>query len=373
MLYPSLTPEIAVFLLITFAVSFLLLYAEWLTWKEPVLIVSSWWTNKRVRRVAVLIYLFVIIEMFHNGGVPVILIFSGVEYDYRNFGIPTLHVVLYGIYWFLCVHWFFVWLKSRQRYYLYYSLLLLAINFLLVNRGALIQALLAWGLLLLAHRGMSVKVFGKMLVCIAMLVWGFGGIGDARMKSMGLDPNYTILAVGDASPKYPIDELGTGPFWFYLYTSSPLANWQINVTAERYLHADWWSFVVTEIMPDFIGKHFLDDSVPKVSPRLITSALTVTSAYGRAYFLKGWVGAAVIYCLLLVYYFLSRAVFRGSEYFFSGMATLSAGAALMIFYNMLSFTGLIGPLLVAVTLRFSLRRKRTKADQGVLRARVMGT
>jgi len=104
MLYPPLSIEITAFLVITSSVSFLLIFVEWVAWKEPPPVKSSWWTHGRVRGVAVLIYLFVFVELINNGGVPIVLIFIGAEYDYRNFGIPTLHVVMYGVYWFLCVH-----------------------------------------------------------------------------------------------------------------------------------------------------------------------------------------------------------------------------------------------------------------------------
>ena len=356
-IYPPLSLEIATFLSITFAASLILFYVEYLTWREPLPIRSSWWTRKRVLRTTVFIYLIFFIELLHNGGVPIIMIFSGSEYDYRNFGIPTLHVAIYGVYWFLCVHWFYLWLSSRQNFYLNCSLLLLSINLLIVNRGAFIQALLAIVILFVLKKGIKPKTVTICLIGIAALVWIFGVIGDARMRSMGIDPGFTILAIGDASPRYPVDELGTGPFWFYLYISSPLANWQFNVTSGGGMRADWLFFFITEIMPDFIGKHFLSGWETRASPELIADALTVSSAFGPAYFLKGWAGASLIYIVLVFYYLVSRFVFRGSEYFASGMSTLAVGAGLMAFENMLAFTGLIGPLLVAVVFRYLLHTK----------------
>jgi hypothetical protein len=219
------------------------------------------------------------------------------------------------------------------------------------------QALIAWGLLFLLYRKISAWFFVKLAVGAILIILVFGAIGDARMKSMGMDPSHTILVIGEATSEYPVDEIGTGPFWIYLYLTSPLANWQLNVSMQSHSDSDWWSFFVIQIMPDFIGKHFLGDSVIKTSPNLITSALTVSTAYGRAYYTNGWLGAALMYVVFILNYFISRFVFRRSEYFFSGMAVLSAASTLMIFENMLAFTGIVGPLLVATAFRFLLRKK----------------
>jgi hypothetical protein len=356
-LYPPLSWEIFSFLAATSGVCMLMLGVSRMTWRDTQAVGDRWWTVERSRKATLALFFALGLECLHAGGVPLLMIFSGVEYDYRAFGVPTFHVVFLGLYTFLCTHFFALFLESRAKVYLVCSLALMSISLIIVNRGALVQLVLTMALLFAASTGLRAATLLRMGSYAALFVILFGYVGDARMSSMGVAPEITILAIGDASPSYPASVVGTGPFWVYLYASSPLANWQMNVSLPTAGHFDLVTFIALELMPDFIGKHMVDEATFRTSPRLVTEALTVSSAYGRAFFLAGWWGCWAVFSLFLGYFMLARRIFRRTEYFDSAMATLGAGVALLTYFNMLSFVGLVGPLLVGAAMRFMGRRR----------------
>jgi hypothetical protein len=366
-IYPPLSPAVVVFVFFTIAVSLVVAGSEWVVWRAPSAPPDSWWTLSRVRGATLLIYAATLAEWIHAGGIPLELVLSGADYDYSTFGIPTFHVVVFGLYWFLCVHWYSLWLRGYGRSFVFYSVALLTIDVLTVNRGGLLQALIAFAILYVARAGAGLKALLKIAGIFAAVVLLFGYIGDARLGASGIDTEAAILALGGASEDYNADVLGTGPFWIYLYASSPLGNWQLNVSEATTIHADAWTFIRLEMLPDFIGKRLTDPSVYETSPMLVSTALNVTSAYGRAFYLMGWGGCATVFSYLLVFYMSTRVMFRRSEYFDSAIATMAAGSSLMTFSNTLVFSGFVAPMLVAIVLRamFRVRRANPRNANGI--------
>jgi hypothetical protein len=372
-IYPQLSPAVVVFVFLTLIASLIIVGSERLIWRTPVALPDSWWTGSRVKWATILIYAATLAEWVHAGGIPLELVLSGADYDYSSFGIPTFHVVVFGVYWFLSIHWFSLWLRGYGRNFAFYSLTLLAIDVLTVNRGALLQALIAFAILYVARTGAGLKALLKIAGIFAGVVLLFGYIGDARMSASGFDPETTILVVGSASDDYNADALGTGPFWIYLYASSPLGNWQLNVSEATTVHADAWTFIRLEMLPDFIGKRLTDPSVFETSPALVSSALNVTSAYGRAFYLMGWSGCVTVFLYLLAYYLLTRVMFGRTEYFDSAIATMAAGASLMTFSNTLVFSGFVAPMIVAIVFRAICRiRRRTPCKTNEVGAASLG-
>jgi hypothetical protein len=291
--------------------------------------------------------------------VPILLLASGSEYDYREFGIPTFHVVLFGVYNFLAIHWYRLWLQYPDPRLLWCCVALVSLNLMIVNRGALIQCAIAIGFLYIVHRRLTWRAIVTIPLLVAGAIYLFGLIGDSRMRAMGMDPESTIVAIGDATDAYPAEQLGSGPFWFYLYASSPLANLQLNIDEARSRDdVDFETFAALELLPDFVSKRLLPPQDIERDPLLITPAMTVSTAYGRAFYLCGWPGAIAVFTLFILYFALSRWIFRGTEYFDTAMAIMTAGAALLVFFNMLIFAGFVGPMLIGVCLRVAQDRAR---------------
>lgn len=356
-LYPPLGGEVLVFLLLTSLTCLVLAAIIRILPPGRSVHSSSYWGSVNSRRLMIVIVTLVLLEFAHAGGVPIALMLASDSYDYREFGIPTLHVILFGVYSFMTVHLFYLYLSEGGRRYLMYSISLLLINILIVNRGAFLQSMIAMLVMYVTVRGIRARALATVVAVVVAFVIMFGLIGDARMKAMGMDPDTSISVIGDATDKYPADALGSGPFWIYLYASSPLANWQLNIAKNNSIDAPFSKFFALEVVPDFISKRLVSDDARKESPELVASAMTVSSAFGRAFYFKGWLGCTVIFSVFLFYYLLARLLLSGTEYYVSGLALLASGASLMIFFNMMIFAGLIGPLFVALTFRFIFLRR----------------
>jgi hypothetical protein len=361
-LYPPLSWDLAAFIGLTVLVCFAVMTIVRMLWRPAAPNVTMYWNIRRTVRATCALYALTILEFLHSGGVPIALLLGEGTYDYRDFGIPVLHVAIFAAYCFLAVHWFSIYMQLHDRRYLICSGMLMAINVLIVNRGAFVQCSLAIGLLFALHRGFRLRTVLTMSVTTILLIVAFGLIGDARMAAMGMDPSVAIAQIGEVSAGYP-EGLGSGPFWVYLYASSPLANWQLNVSRDASIHIAPLTFVALEMLPDFIGKRLVPDEIFSIGPMLITDALNVSSAFGRAFYLQGWAGAIAVFTQFLLYYFIARRLFRGTEYFPSAMATFSAGSALLVFHNMLTFAGFVGPLIFAALLRLLHSRRRRRAQR----------
>ena len=68
-----------------------------------------------------------------------------------------------------------------------------------------------------------------------------------------------------------------------------------------------------------------------------------------------------MFFLFLGYYALIWQFFRNTEYFKSVMAMFSAGSALLVFHNMLTFSGFTGPLMFALILSLVQSKQRRRS------------
>ena len=162
------------------------------------------------------------------------------------------------------------------------------------------------------------------------------------------------MAVGQASDKFRNSSIPTQLFWPYIYASSPLANLQLNVR-NRNVSESPANYAVLEYLPDFVSKRLVSaDTIERSAPSLISEQLTVSTMYGRAFFLMGWTGL----CLNFIYFiFVSLVCLRilsGSKYFVTGNATLTSLAFLGIFDNMFVVAGGILQVLIAIGLSLLL-------------------
>ncbi|MCX7119998.1 MAG: hypothetical protein NTZ86_09095, partial [Legionellales bacterium] len=143
------------------------------------------------------------------------------------------------------------------------------------------------------------------------------------------------------------------------------ANLQLNVSEGNVRSAAIqitpMTFIALEILPDFIGKHLISVDTFSISPILISNSLNVSTGFGRAFYLAGWAGSFAVFFLFLGYYALIWQFFRNTEYFKSVMAMFSAGSALLVFHNMLTFLVFTGPLMFALILSLVQSKQRRRS------------
>ena len=354
-LYPPLLLSLKWFLLATCAVSALLAYAS---------SNSAHLTDAIGEHVGTQLAIFLAImsvfalEVIVNRGIPLLLIAADADFSYRDFGIPAIHVAFVGSCYFFAVFWFDLYMLGNGRLFLGFSATALGTSLLIVNRGAFILTLMAIIIVYIRRRGLNRRLLLSFGLLAGVVLWGFGVLGDLRTH--GLSGESIILSVGDASDKFLNSKIPTEFFWPYLYTSSPLANLQLNITDR--LSTDTPSlYFMLEYLPDFVSKRLVPEaSIVAASPLLVTDQLTVCTMYGRAFLLMGWLGLILGFAYFVAVSLVCLSLLKRSKYFVATAGVLSAIAFLGIFDNMYINSG--GILLVLTALLLSRFERKPVAE-----------
>jgi hypothetical protein len=296
-------------------------------------------------------------EVIANGGIPIVLIVTGADFNYQDFGIPQLHVAFVGFCYFYAVYWFDLYLLEHRIVFLGFSMLATSTALLMFNRGAFIITLLALIFVFVQRRGVSRSLLLSFAAIAIAALWGFGLLGDIRTH--GASGESIILKIGEASDRFVNSNIPTEVFWPYLYVSSPLANLQLNMT-DRVAADSPATYFSLEFLPDFVSKRIVsEDAASSSKPLLITDELAVSTMYGRSFSLMGWLGLLLSFSYFIVVSICALRIMKGSKYFIATSGILSSLAFLSIFDNMYIFAGGILQVLVALFLRLFERRVAT--------------
>ncbi len=350
-LYPPLQQSLISFLLVTCAVCVLL-----------AITIGDIEDTCAHRHQSVELHLYIAIvliavfaaEIIVNRGIPLVLITTGADFNYQDFGIPVVHVAFVGFCYFYAVYWFDVYLLERRQLFLALSVSATSTSLLIFNRGAFMITLLALVFVYVQRRGISRRLLQSFAVIIIGTLWGFGLLGDLRTH--GASGESIILKIGEASDRFVNSDIPTALFWPYLYVSSPLANLQLNIT-DRVANDSPGTYFELEFLPDFVSKRIVsDDTVMSLNPVLITDELAVSTMYGRSFLLMGWIGLLLSFSYFIVVTVICLKILRGSKYFITASGILSSLAFLNIFDNMYIFAGGILQVIVALFLHLFERR-----------------
>ena len=245
---------------------------------------------------------------------------------------------------------------GRQSIFLAFSVMATSTSLLLFSRGQFIITALAAIFVYVRRRGFSRWFLIGLAAIGATVLWGFGILGDLR--SHGASGESIILNLGGASDHFLNSNIPGELFWPYIYISSPLANLQLNVTGRVATDVPALYFAL-EFLPDFVSKRIVsEEAVSSISLILITPQLTVTTMYGLAFVLMGWLGMLLSFAYFIVISLSCLTILKGSRYLISTSSILSSLAFLGIFDNMYLFAGGITQVLVALSLHLFERRAR---------------
>lgn len=348
-IYPSLSLEMALFLFLTSGSSLLLavVYGAVVRTASDPMVVGGAFKDKII---FILITLGFIIEFVYSKSIPLIGLALGETFDYREFGIPTFHVLLVGFCFFYAMRWCFMYTSTKDRVYLLMQYGCIAFGLLIINRGAIVISLIGFVFIYLYSKPDFRKMI-KIAVLMVVIVWMFGFIGNLRFQSQEIFHEDPILRIGSASSSFEKSGLPNESFWVYLYATSPLANFQLTVDKAQVS----WNYLseglILNFIPDFISKHLVDLNAVKVpTPELITPELTVSTAFAPAFATMGWLGPYLVYAHFVVYTLLIAVLTRRSQHHQPIMALICAQAALLLFDNMLVFSGAVGPVMIGLVL-----------------------
>jgi hypothetical protein len=348
-LYPAPSLNVLVFLLATSIASALL---SWdVSRIKASASVQPWGDARHDLFIAIAIAVAFLVEIAYAGVVPLFAVSGLADYDYRDFGIPTFHVVLVGVCFFYSVYWWDLYLQGLGKLYGWIAFSGVIWALLIMNRGAMLISLVAF-LFSYGNRLGLRKRMWQILAGTVLIAWGFGYVGEIRTQAMGIDGEDLILSIGGANGRFAESGIPKKFFWFYLYASSPLANLE-NTASEISGASHAYVGIVVDFLPDFISKRIVtEQEVEMVQPYLITPQLTVATAYGRPLVTLGWLGPYLLhFYFLLICSGLIRYV-RRSRYAGAIVAILCAQGCLMFFDNMVVFSGAVGQVIVGLCLVF---------------------
>ena len=178
----------------------------------------------------------------------------------------------------------------------------------------------------------------KVLATLCAVIFVFGVLGNLRMISSGYKEDDAIIKIGQASNSYLKMNLPSEIFWAYLYLTSPYANLENEVKRREFNYQyNPKAYFIYEIFPDFVSKRFdLENS----KSNLLTDELNVNTMYGGSINKMGFGGALGLY-FWFIFAVLITPKLVSKEYFIPTLILLSALSSMLVFSNVLKFSGFV--------------------------------
>ena len=319
-----------------------------------------------------LLNLFTWLLNFAYSGIPIIKILQGENYDYRDFGMPSVVVFTMSFNSFLCVYFYHIFLCSKQKKYLVYIGICFFFYIVIFSRGLIMMTGMSMFFLWLAHtkKKIGIKFFAGLAAIVLLITFLFGFAGNIRTEQLiasqtGAASSYkntTILTIGSASQNFRESLVPNEFFWSYIYIASPISNLQYNVDnkpSADYSLTNIIAFAVNEFSFDFIAKRV--DNALNITPAkalLVVDELTVSSIFAESFRYLGWVGVVCMLLFMLVFPLSYLSLIGGnSEFIPISFAIITSIYFFSFFDNMIVYSGLglqvVYPFLIKYLNNFS--------------------
>jgi len=309
-----------------------------------------------------------IVEFVH-GKIPLIEILSNNNYNYQNFGVPTLIVVNLTFNSFLCLYLLHCYLSTKEKMYIKYIVFCIGYFILCFSRGMLVltltNMLFLW--LLANNKNISLSKIFFFMLFLFVFFFGFGYSGNIRTAQQ-----ISIDTKGHSGTEYssePIMELGSATaefresmvpkefFWTYLYIASPLSNLQYNVNSgvegDPNMH-NFFILTINEYVFDVLSKHINKIfNIERPRTKVIVENLSVFTTFSESYTAMGWFGLIITLFFMLIFPFAYIGLLGiNSPYLPLALSIICSIYLLSFFDNMFTYAGLglqlIYPLLLKI-------------------------
>lgn len=289
-------------------------------------------------------------ECYFSGGIPLLSVLAGVDYDYQTFGIKTFHVFYMGVMLSYSILSFERYLESKRKLELIKVATGIFITIAIVSRGATMLIVIPMVLIMLSRmKELNIKFSLKMklLFSMAIIVFVilFGYLGDKRMVSSGYESNDAIYDIGMASDVFKNYDLPSGFFWVYLYATSPYATLIAQEDFNNIDKGGFNKFLYYGVLPDFISKYSSIDMKPTGNVMRISPELTVSTGFGRVFSAWGYLGILCTF-LYMSLFIITFTLLNRKGNIRAVCAILTTASMLMIFDNMIIFSACIMQLLM---------------------------
>lgn len=363
-LYPGLSVALVIFLALTIAINILF---HWLYTKKQRVVFRKL-EVERLPVVGTTIFIFILwaIEFIYEGGIPLLKILLHLPYNYRLFGVPSLHVFIVTFSSFFTVYLFHLYLSNRSKQVLILFLVNLSAALLIYSRAMLFFNLT--GSMVVFLLSLKKLPYGKMAIIIVVLIpmlFLFGVLGSLRVSREAHEPynNENFMDTGKATETFRQSAIPKEYFWTYIYVTSPLANLQFNVdhwTPPSTTPSSLLWVAVYECLPDFIAKRIVPfHGMAHPKDYRIRTSFNVSTVYSRAYSYSGWGGLIFmsVFSIIFPWSFL-RVLNQQSDFFITGWAILCTMYFFQSYDNTFRFTGLSFQLAYPVVLYVTIEKLR---------------
>lgn len=314
--------------------------------------------------ITLFLYALWIVEFLYQGGIPLFMILLKLPYDYRLFGVPSLHVFIVTFSSFYTVFLFHLFLSTRKKEILFLYLVNLFAAVLIYSRAMFFFNLSAsfFLLLLMTRRIPRALVFIGPLSLI-LLFYCFGVLGTLRVsrESKTEYDNGIFLETGKATASFKNSFVPKEYFWTYIYMSSPLANLQHNINTfppPAPTITNIGQMINNEILMDFISKRVNSLlGLQRLDENTIPGPFNVSTVYSRSFNYLGWTGILIMATVVLI---LPWAYFKilpvQSPFFLTGFTILCTMYLFLAYDNTIRFTGLSFQLVYPVVLHYCVAK-----------------
>ena len=307
------------------------------------------------------------LEFIYNKGIPILMVYNKQKYDYIQFGIPTLHVIIMTFGSFLTLFTFHLYLSKPKKLYLIYFIINLILPILVINRGMFIMNLTScFSIFLIYKSNIKLKHYTFIIILVLILFYFFGVLGNLRTNNGRNFSNDEFLKISGAKKEFVNSSIPKEFMWSYYYISSPLANLQfaINKSHGEY-HPD--NFLMYEFLPNFITKRFENiTNIKPIKPDLIMPSC-VGSVYIGSFTYMKWLGLFFM-CIFIVS---STGIFLfilkpNNDFYITFIAIVNTIIIFNTFANMYTFTGLsfelVYPILFGLFQKYNIVIKKTNLE-----------
>ena len=296
-----------------------------------------------------------------NGGVPILQLVSGADYDIYAFGVDGLHIAMLCFTGYYGVRAFRVFLDSMRARDLVVFVWVVTLLASIANRSAVSFLFVACVLVYLRLRRLSAIWIVALVLAALVFMYLFGVFGDVRLahqiEAATGEPaaRDAVLRFSRASDAYANMNLSPSWLWSYTYFTTPWAN--LNAAFE-YAGGQLCSqscgvstVLFYDFIPDVIGARLggvfgTEDFDKQVF--LIAPDVTASTLFGSAVGASGVVGGLGMACVLVVVGLVSLKLLSGSRLYVEGVARLGTTIFFSFFENMIAYTSLFGQLAIVV-------------------------
>lgn len=359
--FPSISGKLLFFLLSTIFVALFIGFLQ----KEKIKMLTKGKINisiKIIKYCLVFVFFVTIIDGIYSGGFPLLG-----QVDYSTYGMPILHPFLILFSESLFILTFNTYLVDERAETLFLAILFFIPPVVALSRGTfLIEILIAvWCYVytkkINLKKGITIFFIGVFSVYV------FGISGNYRLNNQventsgikNIEDSTLIKQVGGINTDI-LEKVNLSPlYWTYVYAASPVANLQKTVDSYGDItEQNTRKFFITQFMMDFFSKrvypNYANEKKASSLMTQVNSTLTVGTAYRESYILLGWLGlfffATGIFLFELIYIKLLSAF--APEFATIGIAILNSIYCLLIFSNMLVYSGVSMLLVLPFVLKF---------------------